>query len=112
MTYNLAGPTLTVELDIDQFEEYVQPTGDTVLQFQYNTGNSVWLKLGGDLPVAVDLADYGVTVTGTPNANSLLQLFYTAAVTEYIWEQKDVQPAGGGGASVVYNPLNESLTIS
>lgn len=110
LTYNLAGPTLTVELDIDTFEEYVQPTGDTVLIFQYNTGSSVWLLQSGDLPVVVDLADYGVTITGTPNENSLLQLFYTAAEIEYIWEQTDVQPSGGG-SQPTYDSNNERMVF-
>ena len=91
LNYYASSLAFTVALDKDQFESYVEPTGDMDLVFIYNAGDSTWLLQGGDLPVAVDIADYGVTITGTPNNNDRLELFYYYEYPDYWWEEKDVQ---------------------
>lgn len=94
LNHYTSSSAFTVALDVETFENYVQPTGDMDLVFTYNSNNATWLLRGGDLPVAVDITDYGVTITGTPNDGDRLELFYTAEYPDYWWAEKDVQNNG------------------
>lgn len=94
LNYYTSSSSFTATLDVETFENYVQPTGDMDLVFTYHANNDTWLLRGGDLPVAVVITDYGVTITGTPNDGDRLELFYTAEYPDYWWEGKDVQNNG------------------
>lgn len=49
---------------------------------------------------AVDLADYGISYSGTPADGDTLTVAYTAPViTGYAWNQVNVQPSSGGGSA-------------
>lgn len=65
-------------------------TGETVCQMDYSySGETSWEKSGN----TVDLADYGITYTGTPVDDDTLTVVYTAPVlTGYAWNQINVQP--------------------
>lgn len=66
------------------------PTAGDIIQYSYTDGSFSWTK-GGE---TVNPADYGVSYSGTPNNGDALTVVYTApAITGYLWERKDVQPA-------------------
>lgn len=58
----------------------------------YIPNSNIWVKGG----TPVDIANYGVTYSGTPVIDDVLRVVYTAStVSGYEWNQKNVQPAGG-----------------
>ena len=57
----------------------------------------------------VTLSEYGVTVTGTPTNGSKLNIVPTVDFVS-TWNRLNVQP--DNGATVVYDAINEELTIS
>ena len=60
---------ITVSIDRDTFVEYVTESGEITLTY-----NSGW-KNGS---TSVNLTDYGITVTGSPNANDKIVITYVA----------------------------------
>lgn len=76
------------------FESYVQPTGDTVLNFQCNNAAPVgtWKLLPDNTPVT--LSNYGITIQeGTPTSTapqSEFRAIYTAVKDVYKWVKKNV----------------------
>ena len=56
-------------------------------------GSPYWTKDS----VVVDIADYGITYSGTPDDGDELRVFYTAStISGYEWKQINVQPSVGG----------------
>lgn len=76
------------------FESYVQPTGDTILNFQYNNATPAlgWKLLPDNTPVT--LSNYGISITGgTPTSTapqSEFRAIYTAVKDVYKWVKKNV----------------------
>jgi len=65
-----------------------QTTIASVSAITRGTGDISWQKSGSD----VDIADYGITYTGTPVANDEITVVYTAISYTGGWEQTNVQP--------------------
>lgn len=64
------------------------------LNMNYTPAGVVWLLNG----VSADLAEYGISYSGTPANGDTLTVAYTApAPIGYYWKQTDVQPSSGGG---------------
>lgn len=83
-------PTNVGVLESYGFQFIGTPTNGDVVQYSYTDGSTSWTK-GGE---TVNPADYGVSYSGAPNNGDALTVVYTApAITGYLWEQKDVQPA-------------------
>ena len=81
---------LTIEIDDQTFIDYMEAgSEDIYLEFFYSDSEGAWTNNGGEV---VDLADYGITVTGTPSNNDLIQVWYYAEQHTWMWKQKDVQP--------------------
>lgn len=76
------------------FESYVQPTGDTILNFQYNNATPAfsWKLLPDNTPVT--LSNYGISIIeGTPTSTppqSEFRAIYTAVKDVYKWVKKNV----------------------
>lgn len=85
-----AGSGLTdLAVDLDTFVAEEQPTQSENVDFVYTDSDASWTK-GGE---TVDIADYGITYTGTPVDNDTLTVVYTApTLTGYTWNQINVQP--------------------
>lgn len=75
-----------VTVNKSTFESYVQPTQDMELQFTYNNGS--WL-LDGEI---VNIADYGISINGTPNNDDTLYIDYRYTTVSYNWTRINVQP--------------------
>lgn len=89
------GPViLRFSVDKSTFESYVQPTGDTILNFQYNNNSPAftWKILPDNTQVT--LSDYGISITeGTPTSTapqSEFRAIYTAVKDVYKWVKKNV----------------------
>ena len=81
------------------------------LNMYYTAGQVTWEKDSE----TVDIADYGITYSGTPADGDTLTVVYTApTITGYAWNQKDVQPAGNGGgqeieySDIIYDPQTDT----
>lgn len=89
------GPViLRFSVNKSTFESYVQPTGDTILNFQYNNSSPAftWKILPDNTQVT--LSDYGISITeGTPTSaptQSEFRAIYTAVKDVYKWVKKNV----------------------
>ena len=81
-----AGTSLSdIAVVADTFAQQVSSSG--TYDFVYT--NSNWENTGE----VVDLADYGITYTGTPEENDDITVVYTEASTTYAWERINVQPS-------------------
>lgn len=72
------------------FEEFVQPTENTIIHFIYNAETSSWM-LDEE---TVNLADYGIEINSVeiPEDGDDLCLDYRVATYAYSWTQINVQP--------------------
>ena len=102
VTANEGSAITDLEIDLETFESYVEPTGNMTLVFTYNGEN--W-----DLPDELDVAliDYGISYSGEPVQDDTITVVYTAESSTYGWVAKKVQ-----GITVTYNAETEELTIS
>ena len=90
-----AGSSLSdVAVDIDTFETQITTSGS--YDFVYDDWDGVW-KLSNQ---TVNMADYGITYTGTPEDFDTITVVYSAGTGGYVWSRVDVQPASGGGSGV------------
>lgn len=73
------GTGLTLQIHLDVFKEYAQPTGNTTLDFVYSLLDTAWTL---DSTV-VDLADYGIEVSGIFTDGDTIEVTYTAPSVHY-----------------------------
>ena len=115
---NMEGNTIT-NFSTQEFADYfgIVITGNAVdddeIDYSATQAGDVWTKNWS----VVNLADYGITYSGTPADGDRLTVVYTASqVTGYDWVQKNVQPAGGSAGidwkTVVDLPANSGLSWS
>lgn len=110
-----AGNSLSdLAVDVDTLEAYLSPTGDLTRLFRFydsfNGQTNVWTCVNNSQ--IVNLADFGISYTGTPVDQDAISLVYTAGTTTYSWERIDVQPEGAKGiewAATVDLPANSNL---
>ena len=97
------------EIDADVLETQVQdPTQAFTFEFKSQGPGFSWVvKTGPNQWTSCELSDYGITVVGEAPYGAQVKVKYIEPQPEYIWQEIPV-----GGATVVYDPINESLTIS
>lgn len=105
VTANEGSAITDLEINLEDFESYVEPTGNMTLVFTYDDNQGEWLDAEQNV---VDLADYGVFYAGTQQDGDTITVVYTAESSAYGWVEKLVQH----GVTITYNAETEELTIS
>lgn len=97
------------EIDADVLETQVQdPTQTFTFEFQSQGAGNQWLvRTAPNTWTTCELSWYGITVVGEAPYGAQVKVKYVEPQPEYVWQEVTV-----GGATVVYDPINESLTIS
>lgn len=79
------GSSLTdVAVVVATFENEISTSGS----YAFTSDGTDWSYDGN----VVNIADYGISYTGTPVADDVITVVYTAASTTYTWTRVDVQP--------------------
>lgn len=100
VTQSMGNSLSDLAVDVDTLEAYLSPTGDLTRLFRFYDSfdgqTNVWACVNNSQ--IVNLADFGISYTGTPVDQDAIYLVYTApALTGYTWERVDVQPEGATG---------------
>ena len=102
VTVSEAPEGLTVTVDADMFVERGEWEDYGTITVNYD--GTDWYYNDGE----VDLEYWGITVTGTPEANDTISFLYEEPTYTYKWEQRDVQP--GLSTAVLTTPGAQSIT--
>lgn len=83
-------------VDADVFATQESDSGYYI--FEWNNQTSSWTKQ--ETGETVNIADYGITYTGTPYGGYAIYVTFIAAESGYVWNRIDVQPASSGGENI------------
>lgn len=94
-----------LEINLEDFESYIDPTGNITIVFTYDGAEEYWSYPD---ETDVDMEGCGISYSGTPQDGDTITVVYTAESSTYGWVEKLVQH----GITITYNPETEELTIS
>ena len=100
----------SVSIDPSVLETQVSdPTEPMKFEFHSQTEGAQWMKrVDQNTWTSVDIADYGITITGEVPYGSLLYVKYIEPQDEYEWQE--VSTGSGSGSQPSYDSTNERIT--